>query len=77
MYKVRTKESLIAVGALEQPAVFRNNDLPGVILGSAAQRMIQNYGIQPGKRAVIIAGNDEAYRVALDLVTAGTQVEAI
>ena len=77
LYKVRAKESLVAVGALEQPAVFRNNDLPGVILGSAAQRMIQHYGIQPGKRAVIIAGNDEAYRVALDLVAAGTQVEAI
>ncbi|MDG1002588.1 MAG: 2Fe-2S iron-sulfur cluster-binding protein, partial [Pseudomonadales bacterium] len=41
LYKVRAKESLVAVGALEQPAVFRNNDLPGVILGSAAQRMIQ------------------------------------
>jgi sarcosine oxidase subunit alpha len=41
-------------GSLEQPAVFRHNDLPGVMMGSAAQRSIRHYGIRsrpPCRRA--------------------------
>ena len=30
---------IFATGLMEQPAVFRNNDLPGVMLASAAQRL--------------------------------------
>src|SRR5688500_15979152 len=42
-----------STGALEQPAVFRNNDLPGVMLGSAAQRLAKLYGVRPGREAVV------------------------
>lgn len=38
--KMRAKAVVMANGAYEQPAVFRNNDLPGVMLASAAQRLI-------------------------------------
>src|SRR5882724_10649076 len=53
LYKLRAKASVIATGALEQPAVFRNNDLPGVMLGTAAQRLIRQYGVRPGREAVV------------------------
>ncbi len=61
----------MATGSIEQPAVFRNNDLPGVMMGSAAQRLIHLYGVKPGTRAVILTANDDGYGVALDLVEAG------
>ena len=46
MTKVRARAVIVAAGAFEQPAVFRNNDLPGVMLASAAQRLIYRYAVQ-------------------------------
>ena len=77
LIKLRAKSVVIASGAMEQPAVFRNNDLPGVMLGSAAQRLIRLYGVRPGRRAVILAANDAGYGVALDLLDAGAEVGAV
>ena len=75
--KLRAKAVVIATGSIEQPLVFRNNDLPGVMLGSAAQRLIHMYGVRPGKRAVVATANADGYGVALDLDDAGVEVEAI
>jgi sarcosine oxidase subunit alpha len=77
LYKVRAREVVLAAGAMEQPAIFGNNDLPGVMLGSAAQRLIRLYGVRPGRRAVVLTGNDDGYGVALDLVAVGIDVAAI
>ncbi|MDH3473127.1 MAG: 2Fe-2S iron-sulfur cluster-binding protein [Rhodospirillales bacterium] len=77
LYKVRAKEAILASGAIEQPAVFRNNDLPGVMQGSAAQRLIRLYGVKPGSRAVVMTANEEGYGVALDLLDAGVEVAAV
>ena len=67
LYKLRANRVVMATGALEQPVVFRNNDLPGVMHGSAAQRLIRLYGVRPGTRAVVLTANDDGYGVALDL----------
>ena len=75
--KLRARSTLVATGCFEQPAVFQNNDLPGVMLGSAAQRLVHQYSVKPCKRAVVLAGNDDGYRVALDLHAAGVEVAAI
>jgi len=77
LYKIRAGAVVMATGSHEQPAVFRNNDLPGVMLGSAAQRLIRLYGVRPGSRAVVVAANDDAYGVALDLAEGGVHVAAI
>lgn len=76
-YKLRAKSIVVATGSIEQPAVFRNNDLPGVMMASAAQRLIRLYGVRPGRSAVILAANDDAYGAALDLMEAGVTVAAI
>lgn len=75
--KVRAKSVIVASGAFEQPPVFRNNDLPGVMLGSAAQRLIYRYGTKPFNKGVVVTANDHGYRVALDLVEAGIKVAAL
>jgi len=77
LYKVRAKEVVIAAGSIEQPAQFRNNDLPGVMQGSAAQRLIKLFGIRPGKQAVVLAANADGYGVALDLADVGVEVAAV
>jgi sarcosine oxidase subunit alpha len=77
LYKVRAKEVIVAAGCLEQPAQFRNNDLPGIMLGSAAQRLVRHYGVRPGRQAVVLTANAHGYGVALDLAEAGVAVAAV
>jgi len=75
--KLRVKAMLVASGCIEQPAVFQNNDLPGVLLGSAAQRLIRLYAVKPFDRCVVLGAGSDAYRVALDLDEAGVEVAAV
>lgn len=77
MFKVRAKECIVAAGAFEQHVVFRNNDLPGVIMASAANRMMALYAVKPGQRAVVLTGNDDGYLTALNLADNGVQVVAV
>ena len=77
LYKLRADRVILATGAIEQPAVFRKNDLPGVMHGSAAQRLIRLYGVRPGSRAVVLTANDRGYGVALDLLDADVAVAAV
>ena len=75
--KVRAKAVIVASGAFEQPPVFRYNDLPGVMLGSAAQRLIYRYGVRPFDSGIVFTANDYGYRVAIDLLDAGSKVLAL
>ena len=77
LYKVRARQCIVAAGAFDQPVVFRNNDLPGVMLTSAAQRLMKLYAVKPGKRAVVLTGNDDGYLAALDLFEAGVDVASV
>src|SRR3954453_11478437 len=77
MINVSARTIIIATGVMEQPAVFRNNDLPGIMLASAAQRLIYRYAVRPMQTAVVLAANSEGYWAALDLRTAGVKVAAI
>ncbi|WNW10596.1 2Fe-2S iron-sulfur cluster-binding protein [Pseudomonas sp. DTU_2021_1001937_2_SI_NGA_ILE_001] len=77
LYKVRAQQCLVCSGAFDQPVVFRNNDLPGVMLTSAAQRLMKLYAVKPGQRAVVLTGNDDGYLAALDLHDQGIQVAAL
>ena len=77
LYKVRAIQTILCTGAIEQPALFHNNDLPGIVMSSAAQRLIHLYGIKPGSAAVILTGNSDGYGTALDLYDAGVMIKAI
>ena len=77
LYKIRSQAVILAVGMIEQPAIFHNNDLPGVMQGSAAQRLIRLYGVKPGENAVVLTANDAGYGVALDLADIGVTVKVV
>ena len=77
LYKVRAKQSIFCTGAMEQPALFHNNDIPGVVMSSAVQRLIYLYAVVPGSSAVILTGNNEGYGTALDLMDAGVKINCI
>lgn len=77
LWKVRAGEVLLATGAIERPLVFDGNDLPGVMLASAAGQYLERFGVAPGRRVVLATNNDRAWGAALALAEAGVRVEAI
>ena len=77
LWQVRARQVVIAAGAHERPLVFPGNDRPGVMLAGAARTFLHRYGVAPGRRAVIVATGEAAYRTALDLHTSGVQIAAI
>lgn len=77
LHKVRAKTTIVATGAVEQPIVFRGNDLPGTMLPSVAQRLIRHYGVRPGNRAVVATAGRDGYAAALDLLDGGVEVAAV
>ena len=77
LWKVRAKRVVLATGALERPLVFADNDLPGVMLASAACTYVNRYGVAPGRRAVVFTNNDSGYAAAFDLLRCGIAVAAV
>ena len=75
--KLRARAVIAATGTFEQPAVFRNNDLPGVMLGSAALRLIHRYAVKPFSRVVVLTANEDGYRAALDFLAHDIEVAAV
>jgi sarcosine oxidase subunit alpha len=77
MTKMRAKAVVFATGVIEQPAVFRNNDLPGVLLASGAWRLVSRYAVAPGRNIVVVAANQEAYVISQNLHVRGMRIAAI
>jgi sarcosine oxidase subunit alpha len=77
LLKIRAGAVIVATGAFEAPAVFSGNDRPGILLGTAVQRLLHQYGVVPGQTAVVVTANDTGWAVAADLLAAGVQVAAI
>ena len=75
--RLRAGHVVLATGAQETPLLFENNDLPGIMLASAARRLLSLYGVLPGRRAVVATATAEGYETALELLDAGVHVAAL
>ena len=64
---LRAGRVIVATGAYEAPLLFPNNDLVGIMLSSAVQRLVHLHGVAPGRVAVVIGGGRQADLVAADL----------
>src|SRR5215212_6537792 len=74
LVKARARTLVIAPGLIERPYVFEGNDTPGVILASAARRLINLHAVKPGEQAVVFSANESGDAAAEDLVRAGVEV---
>jgi len=73
---LRAARVVVATGVYESPLLFPNNDLVGVMLSTAALRLIHVHGVIPGKVAVVVGRSPLAEPVVTDLRAAGIQVAA-
>jgi sarcosine oxidase subunit alpha len=77
LVKARAKALVVAPGLIERPYVFEGNDLPGVILSTAARRLVNLHAVKPGQRAVVFTGNAEGAAAADDLARIGVEIVRI
>jgi len=77
LIKARAKTAVVAAGLMERPYVFDGNDLPGVMLSTAARRLINLYAVRPGQRAVVLTANAAGDAAADDLRRIGVEVAAV
>ena len=73
---LRAGSVVVATGAYETQFLFANNDLPGVMLSTAVLRLLHQYKIVPGKRAVLIGDPTRCSQLQAELETAGMEVVA-
>lgn len=68
---------LVAAGASERFLSFPGNDLPGVYGAGAVQTLVNQYGVLPGKRFLIVGSGNIGLILAYQLYQAGADVVAI
>jgi len=77
LYRIRARNLVFATGAVEQMAVFPNNDLPGVMLSSAVESLVERYSVLPGRRAIVLTSGEPGYGTARVLRDAGAEVTVV
>jgi sarcosine oxidase subunit alpha len=73
LYRIRARHLIFATGAVEQPAVFPNNDLPGVVLSSAVERLVRRFRVLPGRTAVVYTASERGHETARIIREAGAE----
>ena len=77
LWRIRAGEVVLAQGAIERPLVFAGNDVPGVMLASAARTYLHRHGVAVGKSIALMAAHDSGWHDAFAHARAGVKVAAI
>ena len=77
LYRFRAEKIVVATGTTEQPLVFGGNDLVGVMLPDGARRLIRDFSVKPGERAVVLGSDDDTLAIADELAEAGIEVAKV
>jgi len=77
LHRVRAGKVVLAMGAIEAPLVFADNDVPGVMLASAALTYLNRYGVAVGSNVAVVTSHDSAYEAAFAFADAGVRVTGI
>ena len=65
---------IYATGAIENFLAFENNDLPGIYGAGGVQTLMNEYGIAPGKKVLMIGAGNVGLIVSYQLIQAGVEV---
>lgn len=77
LWRIYSKRSLLAAGAIERPIAFEQNDRPGIMLASALRAYANRWAATPAQQIAIFTNNDDGYRSAADLQAKGVTVAAV
>ncbi len=76
-FKIKAESVIIATGASEKALPFENNDLPGVYAAGAVQTLMNEYGIKPGQKVLMVGSGNIGLIVGYQLLQAGIEVKAL
>ncbi len=76
-WRITARATILATGAIERGIALPGNDLPGVMLASAARGYLHEHAVVAGTRPVVFTNNPSGYAVALELARAGVAVQAV
>jgi sarcosine oxidase subunit alpha len=77
LYRIRPQSFVMAMGSIERPIAFADNDRPGIMLLGAGERYLVRYGVHVGRQVVIFGNHDRLYAAAGRLIGRGIRVLAI
>ena len=77
LWRIYTKQTILAAGAVERPIAFENNDRPGIMLASALRTYANRYAVAADRRVAIFTNNDDGHRTAADLHAKGIKIAAV
>jgi len=75
--KIQPSAVIAATGASEKYLPFPNNDLPGIYGAGAVQTLMNQYGVAPGRSAVMVGAGNIGLIVSYQLLQAGVKVRAV
>ena len=75
LHRIRAGRIVVASGAIEQPLVFAGNDLVGVMPPDGIRRLVRDWSIKPGERAVVVSLEPE--EAIADLEAAEVEVARV
>ena len=76
-FKFKPKKILVATGASEKMITFPGNDLPGVYGAGAVQTLMNEFGVVPAKRVLMVGAGNIGLIVSYQLLQAGVPVAAV
>lgn len=71
LWKITSRRSILAAGAVERPICFPGNDRPGVMMASAVRTYLNRFGVVPGRQPVVFTASDDGWATAFDLHEVG------
>ena len=77
LWRIYTKRTVLAAGAIERPIAFENNDRPGIMLASAIRTYANRFAVAADQRVAIFTNNDDGHRTAQDLYAKGVKISAV
>jgi sarcosine oxidase subunit alpha len=77
LWRIYTRQTILAAGATERPIAFPMNDRPGVMLSGAVRAYVNRFGVAPGERVAVFTNNDDGLRTAADLTAQNIEVTGI
>ena len=77
LWHIVAKRCVNAMGAVERPIAFADNDRPGIMLASAVRTYVNRFAVLPARKTVVFTASDDGWRTAQNLFAVGGEVAAV
>jgi sarcosine oxidase subunit alpha len=77
LWRIVTKRTVLAAGAIERGIVFGGNDRPGTMLCSAMRSYLHRFALCPDGPVAVFTNNDDGWHTASDLSAHGAEIAAV